>query len=26
MTIMDHTYNTNLVLLVNTDIDNYINT
>jgi len=26
MTIMDHTYNTRLVLLVNTNTDNYINT
>jgi hypothetical protein len=26
MAIMDHTYNTHLVLFTNTDIDNYINT
>jgi hypothetical protein len=26
MTIMDNTYNTRLVLLVNANIDNYINT
>jgi hypothetical protein len=25
-TIMDHAYNTRLVLLINTNIDNYINT
>jgi len=26
MTIMNHTYNTRLVLLANTNIDNYIDT